>query len=59
METELEQLVGEIYSQIKDVPDDYRVYHDLKFKELKEVLKRTADFIDYCKFEFGEDITKE
>lgn len=54
---ELEVLVKETYNKIKDVHGGNIITENLTFSELKYVFERVINFIDFAKFEFGEDIT--
>lgn len=57
IDIELEKYVVETLNKIKNMSDDKYIIENLSVKELKDVLSRVRDFIDYTKFEFGEDIT--
>lgn len=53
---DLEQAVLNIASKIKELPNYTMVAKDLQMIELKQTITRCSEFIDFAKFEFGEDI---
>ena len=55
---ELEYLAIEIKVKLDSVSNDVAIGNNLTIGDLKEFLQRVSDFIDFCKFEFGEDITE-
>jgi hypothetical protein len=48
---ELERDVGQALKKLEE--------GGLTKKEIKDILKRCFNFIDMCKYEYGEDITEE
>ena len=50
---ELEQAVRDLNDKIENLGED----EVMEVGEIQDVLGRCLAFIDYCKFEFGEDIT--
>lgn len=52
-EKELEVAVKDILNKIENLGED----EDMDVQEIVDTLERCRDFIDFCKFEFGENIT--
>ena len=57
-EVELEEAVGTLSGRLDRISDDRILLSGISTKDLKRILTRVQDFIDFCKFSFGEDITK-
>lgn len=55
---DLEKLVQEVYKEIDDINDAQKMTYNLTIGDLKATLERVMGFIDYCKFEFGENVTE-
>jgi hypothetical protein len=51
---ELEQQVINVLNKIEALGEN----ESMEVTEIINVLERCRDFIDFCKFEFGEDITE-
>lgn len=58
-ETELEEAVGTLSNKLSRINDDRVLLAGISTKDLKRILTRVEDFIDFCKFSFGEDVTKK
>jgi hypothetical protein len=54
---ELEELIGKLYNEIKNVDDPTTITENLTVGNLKTITEKMWAFIDFCKIEFGEDIT--
>lgn len=54
---ELEEHVGKIHQKLKDVSPNMVIVDDITVGEIVNLLINVRSFIDYCKFEFGNDIT--
>ena len=57
-EVELEEAVGTLSGRLNGISDDRILLPGIPTKDLKKILTRVQDFIDFCKFTFGEDVTK-
>jgi len=54
---ELEELIGKLYNEIKNVDDSTTITENLTVGNLKTITEKMWTFIDFCKIEFGEEIT--
>jgi len=57
MAKELEEAVIDMLEKMVSLDDTTLIAYNLNAKELKKLLVRVMNFIDYAKFEFGEDVT--
>ncbi len=56
-EKELEQAVGEVRLKIKGIHGNTKVADGLRVSELQSTVESTMEFINFIKFNMGEDIT--